>query len=54
MAEFMGYNVDWFCLHGFISDGVSRNIFGIEKAYYFELSNCTLISDMATYEVTLT
>ena len=37
---------DWFRLHDFINDGVSRNIFGIEKAY-FEY-NCTLPSDMAT------
>ena len=54
MAEFMGYIVDQFRLHGFISDSVSRNTFGIEKAYCFELRNCTLSSDMATYEVTLT
>ena len=54
MAELMGYNVDWFRLHDFISDSVSRNIFGIEKAYCFELRYCTSSSDMATDEVTLT
>ena len=43
-----------FHLHGFISDFVSRNTFGIEKAFCFELRNCTLSSDMATNEVTLT
>ena len=37
----MGYIADWFHLHGFISDSVSRNTSGVEKAFYFELRKCT-------------
>ena len=45
---------DYYHLNGFVSDSVSRNTFGIEKAYYFELRKCTLSSDVVTYEVTPT
>ena len=39
MAKFMGYNVDWFRLHGFISDYVSRNtrkslLFWVKKLHF--------------------
>ena len=51
MSEFMGYITNWFHLHGFLSTSVSRNTFGIEKAYCYELRNCTSSSDMATYVV---
>ena len=50
----MGYIVDLYHLNGFISDSVSINTFGIEKAYYFELRKCTLYSDMVKYEVSPT
>ena len=52
--EFMGYIPDYYHLNGFVSDSVSRNTFGIEKAYYYELRKCTLSSDVVAYEVTPT
>ena len=50
----MGYIPDYYHSYGFVSDSVSRNTFGIEKAYYFELRKCTLSSDVVAYEVTPT
>ena len=51
--EFMGYITDYYHLNGFVSDSISRNTFGIEKAY-FELRKYTLSSDVVAYEVTPT
>ena len=51
MAEFMGYIVDLFRLHGFISDCFNKYFW---QVYCFKLRNCTLSFDMATDEVTLT
>ena len=50
----MGYTIDSYRFYGFRSDSRLRNTFGIEKAYYFELRECTSYFDVATYEVTLT
>ena len=50
----MGYIADYYHLNGFVSDSVSRNTFGIEKAYYFALRKCTLSPDVVAYEVTPT